>query len=196
MKAGRSEREQKIETDLKKIKYWAGRKEKENCQFRDWLKVNPPGNLDEILSGLSRKYFKLIDCRKCGNCCRAFTVRITESDIKAMAIAKGISSTAFEAGHTIHTAIDDVLANDGQNYWGGDGQEYIFKTDSQKSCPMLVGNLCSVYANRPQVCRDYPHLETPDRINHLNMIISNTAVCPIVFNVFEELKSVLNRAGH
>ena len=184
--------EKKIETDLKKIKYWAGRKEKENYQFRDWLKANPPHNLDEIISGLSRKYFKLIDCRKCGNCCRAYTIPISESEIKAMAIAKGIPSTAFEARYTTHTAIDDVLANNGQNYWGDNDQEYILKMGSPKCCPMLAGNLCSVYANRPQVCREYPHLEQPDRINHLNMIINNTSVCPIVFNVFEELKNVLN----
>jgi Fe-S-cluster containining protein len=185
---------QKIATqiDPKKIKYWAGRKEKENYQFRDCLKANPPHNLDETISALSRKYFKLIDCRECGNCCRAYTIPICKSEMKALAIAKGIPSTAFQAKYTTYTAIDDVIANDGQNFWDGDDHEYMFKMGFPKSCPMLAGNLCSVYANRPQVCQEYPHLEKPDRINHLNMIIDNTFVCPIVFNVFEELKSVLD----
>jgi uncharacterized protein len=195
MKAGRLKMEKKIETDPKKIKYWAGRKEKENYQFRDWLKANSPHNLDEIISGLSRKYFKLIDCRECGNCCRAYSIPVSESEVEAIATAKGIPTATFEARYTTYTALDDLTSKDEQTYWRDDDKEYMLNTAS-KSCPMLEGNLCSVYANRPQVCREYPHLEQPDRINHLLTIIDNTFVCPIVFNVFEELKSVLNWARH
>lgn len=28
-------------------------------------------------------------------------------------------------------------------------------------CPMLDGKLCSIYDNRPEVCRSFPHLEKP-----------------------------------
>ncbi len=44
---------------------------------------------------------------------------------------------------------------------------------------------------RPEVCRSYPHLHK-DNINHrLLNFINNTFVCPIVYNIMEDLKEFL-----
>ena len=59
-------------------------------------------------------------------------------------------------------------------------------------CPMLDGNLCSIYSSRPQACRDYPYLEEPGFSSKLISVITHTFICPIVFNVLQELKSVVN----
>jgi Fe-S-cluster containining protein len=55
-------------------------------------------------------------------------------------------------------------------------------------CPFLHGNLCCVYDQRPRDCRSYPHLQKKDFVSRLMQAVSNYSVCPIVFNVYEELK--------
>jgi uncharacterized protein len=58
-------------------------------------------------------------------------------------------------------------------------------------CPMLDGKLCSIYDNRPEVCRSFPHLEKPLFTSRLMGVIDNVAICPIAFNAYEELKTKL-----
>jgi Fe-S-cluster containining protein len=56
---------------------------------------------------------------------------------------------------------------------------------------MLNGNLCSIYDNRPDTCRTFPHLEKPGFVSRLIGVIGSLSVCPIAFNVFEELKVIV-----
>ena len=55
-------------------------------------------------------------------------------------------------------------------------------------CPFLSGNSCSVYEGRPDDCRSYPHLHKKDIVFRLMGVVFNCSVCPIVFNVYEQLK--------
>jgi Fe-S-cluster containining protein len=55
-------------------------------------------------------------------------------------------------------------------------------------CPFLQDNFCTVYDHRPSDCRSYPHLHKRDFVFRMNQAFSNCSVCPIVFNVYEELK--------
>jgi hypothetical protein len=57
--------------------------------------------------------------------------------------------------------------------------------------PMLDGKLCSIYDNRPEVCRSFPQLEKPLFTSRLMGVIDNLAICPIAFNAYEELKTKL-----
>jgi Fe-S-cluster containining protein len=57
-------------------------------------------------------------------------------------------------------------------------------------CPLLEGNLCRVYDTRPTSCREYPHLHNDFRASSISRI-NNTFICPIVFNVVEEMKYAL-----
>ena len=57
-------------------------------------------------------------------------------------------------------------------------------------CPLLDGNLCRVYDARPASCREYPHLHNDFRAASISRI-NNTFICPIVYNVVEEMKSAL-----
>ena len=47
---------------------------------------------------------------------------------------------------------------------------------------------CAVYEDRPQACRDFPYLHEPNFRGRTLAAIENTAVCPIVFNVWRLLK--------
>jgi Fe-S-cluster containining protein len=58
-------------------------------------------------------------------------------------------------------------------------------------CPKLDGTLCSIYENRLELCKSFPHLEQPGFTTRLMGVIDNVAICPIAFNAFEELKTRL-----
>jgi len=63
--------------------------------------------------------------------------------------------------------------------------------NSHNPCPLLKGNLCSIYEDRPGDCSDYPHLFKPGFVSRTMMTIERTFTCPIVYQVMEELKTSL-----
>jgi len=110
----------------------------------------------------------LIDCKECGNCCRSLAVTIDKKELLAMANAKNDNMTDFERKFTVSDE---------------DGDRVL-----KSPCPMLDGNLCSIYSHRPDTCRTFPHLEKPGFVSRLIGVIGSLSVCPIAFNVFEDLK--------
>src|SRR6185437_13006938 len=127
-----------------------------------------PDDIDEVVAGLSRKYFNLIDCKECGNCCRSLEIVMNKEDLAVMAKAKSEATENFNAKFTF---VDD------------DGDRLL-----KPPCPMLNGNLCSIYDQRPETCQTFPHLEKPGFVFRLMGVIGSLSVCPIAFNAFEELK--------
>lgn len=160
-----------VEKDIQEIRRISGERRDENWKFRSWLKFHAPDNIDEVVAGLSRKYFGIVDCKECGNCCRSLEIVMEKPDVATMAEAKCESSKAFESKFTVMDENGDRLLT--------------------PPCPMLKGNLCSIYGQRPETCRTFPHLEKPGFAFRLIGVIENLSICPIVFNVFEELKAVL-----
>ena len=153
----------KTEIDLSRIQQLSQEHDDENWEFRSWLKQHAPRNIDSLVKTLSRKYFALIDCTQCANCCRSLHVEFKESEL--LTIAKTL-------GQSIEEFRKKSMSEDTVN----------------PPCPMLNGNLCAIYENRPDVCRSYPHLEQPHFTARLMGVLANVAICPIAFNAFEELK--------
>lgn len=156
----------KIETDLTRIRKLSQESDGENWEFRSWLKQNAPDDIDGIVKGLSQKYFSLIDCTVCANCCRSLHVEFKKSELLSIAKTLRQSMEAFE-------------------------KKYMSEGKVNPPCPMLDGKRCSIYENRPEVCRSYPHLEQPEFTARLMGVIANVSICPIAFNAFEELKAEL-----
>ncbi|MFZ3329809.1 MAG: YkgJ family cysteine cluster protein [Candidatus Acidiferrales bacterium] len=155
-----------IEIDLSRIQQLSQEHDEENWQFRSWLKQYAPDNIDGLVKTLSQKYFALIDCMQCANCCRSLHVEFKKSELHVIAKTLGQSKEAFQ-------------------------KRFMSGGEVNPPCPMLNGKLCSIYENRPDVCRSYPHLEQPEFTSRLIGVIDNVAVCPIAFNAFEELKAKL-----
>lgn len=155
-----------IETDLLRIQRLSQEHDDENWEFRSWLKQNAPDNIDGIVKVLSQKYFALIDCKECANCCRSLKTEFKKSELHTIAKTLGQSIRAFE-------------------------KQFMSDGKVNPPCPMLDGKLCSIYENRPEVCRSFPHLEQPHFTSRLMGVIDNVAICPIAFNAFEELKTKL-----
>lgn len=162
-----------METDLSRIQQLSKEHDDENWDFRSWLKGNAPDNIDGIVKTLSQKYFALIDCRECANCCRSLQMEFKRSELHTIAKTLGQSIEAFE-------------------------KQFMSEGVVNPPCPMLDGKLCSIYEDRPEVCRSFPHLGKRHFTSRLMGVIDNVAICPIAFNAFEELKVELRwrRAGN
>jgi uncharacterized protein len=148
---------------LQRIKVLSEENEIENYEFRAWLKNYAPDDIDDVVKALSQKYFALIDCKECANCCRVLEVEFTEPEL-----------------HTIAKSMEQSI---------DEFKKRFVVEGTMKPCPALKGKLCSIYEGRPDVCRSYPHLEKPDFTSRLYGVLDSTYICPIAFNAFEELKA-------
>ena len=85
-----------IENDLSRIQQLSQQHDDENWEFRSWLKQSAPDNIDHIVKALSQKYFALIDCTECANCCRSLQTEFKNSEFHTIAKTLGQSIKAFE----------------------------------------------------------------------------------------------------
>ena len=156
-------------TDLDTIKHLGERNKDTNFRFRSFLKSKDGDRLDRTVKELFQFYSSKIDCTKCGNCCTVLKPIIQNSDIKTLAPIAKKSIQEFER---------DYLETD------EDGDMHF----KDLPCPFLIDKKCSVYDSRPEDCRSYPHLHKDDFLSRLFGVIDNYSICPIVFNVYEDLK--------
>ena len=163
-------------TDPQRIKKLAQEKEEENWEFRTFLKGidMPSEELDTLVHGLYRDISSRIDCRECGHCCRSILPNLSPADITGL--AAGLSMSNAEVTHRYLTTREE------------DQNAHTFNATP---CPFLDGNQCTVYESRPQSCRSYPHLHKQGFAHRLIQVVANYAICPIVFNTYEELKKRL-----
>ena len=164
-----------VVTDIPKIEALAKEKEEENWGYRAFLKGIDleSEEIDAIGHRIYEEVAKQIDCLQCGHCCRVMTPIIDTEDIKRLAKATGMTEQAF---------IDKYLAKAEAE----PGLEFKLLP-----CPFQSGNACTVYEDRPEDCRDFPHLHKPEFASRLSGAVENCSVCPISFNVFERLKQEL-----
>lgn len=162
--------------DLQEIKRLAAEKEDENWQFRSWLKFHSPSNIDSTVKKLSQKYSALIDCKECANCCRSLNIVLDSKVTKQFAAILDSPVDEFQKQYTFVDEEKDRLL--------------------KAPCPVLKSNLCTIYENRPDTCRTFPHLEKSSFLGRLFGVIGSLSVCPIAFNTFEELKAVSKWKKH
>ncbi|MDF7826654.1 YkgJ family cysteine cluster protein [Pontiellaceae bacterium B12227] len=161
-----------ITTDLEVIEKVAKEREDENWRFRSYLKGYDTDEVDAIIHRLYEEIAPQIDCQACGNCCRAMHPILKDGDVEHLSAHLGISDDELTKQY---------LAED------DDGDT----TFNAKPCPFLEDNSCSVYEARPKDCRSYPHLHKKDIVCRLMGVVFNCSVCPIVFNVYEQMKQEL-----
>ena len=112
-----------------------------------------------------------IDCLQCANCCSFFHLPLPEIEVTRLAHLKNESIIAFKEKYT---EID-----------------FSTKTTFLKlnHCVFLESNkCCSIYSKRPQACRNYPYPQVNGIKKNIRKILNNYTVCPIIYNVIENLK--------
>jgi uncharacterized protein len=158
--------------DPEKLKVLANKNKEANKNFFQKLKKRIPANFDQIMQELHEEAFSEIDCLQCANCCRTLGPRITNKDIERLSKFLRIKPSQF---------CDKYLVVDEDN-------DYIFKS---MPCPFLMSdNYCSVYAERPKACREYPHTDRKNFHQLFDVTLKNTQTCPAVYRIVEKLKSL------
>ncbi len=140
-----------------------------------WDDAIDDSKLDAYVEAIAAPIRAAIDCTQCANCCLGSAVCIVPSDITRL--AKGIGQTEAEI-----TAA--YVANPET---GGD------MTLCSRPCKLLDGLRCSVYAHRPQSCRDFPAF-APDFRWILAHIIKGATICPIIYHVLDALIAQIDYA--
>jgi len=166
-------------TEMVKIKEYLELKKKENAQFAAFLNnlgEASPFMVSRSVHELAAGFSKVVDCTKCGNCCKFITIHITGEDRRKLARRLNITENEFRS----------VYCRSTDKGWAF--------TDLQ--CPFLENNCCTVYEDRPGVCHAFPYLNldsmTMDGIGFSKgqELVAMAYRCPIMFNVLEELKKI------
>jgi len=133
------------------------------------------GNKNKILKALPdlhEEAFEQIDCLQCANCCKNYSPRFKNPDIKRIAKLLKMKEGDFT---------DTYLRLDEDN-------DYVLK---QQPCPFLAeDNTCNIYEDRPSDCRRYPYTDEDVLIKRVPLTLTNSTVCPITFHVLERLREM------
>jgi len=159
-------------TDLEKIHQLGEINKAENFRFRSWLKMQDIEKTDKIVHQLFQYYSSKIDCTTCANCCIVLTTLITPRDLKRLSRSLEIPAEEFKKKYIKTDRDGDMILKD-------------------LPCKFLENKRCTIYPYRPYDCRSYPHLHKMKFTTRLFGVINNYSVCPIVFNVYEDLKTRL-----
>jgi uncharacterized protein len=155
--------------DLNSIKELSGHKHDENIRFISFLKEHNTFRIDRIVKELSSYYSEKIDCTACANCCSCLRPILSEHDMDVMVKALQVPKAKFRKEYTVTDDDGDTMLRN-------------------LPCTFLAGRKCTIYESRPEDCRAYPHLDKKLFLERLYGIFENYAICPIVYNVIEELK--------
>ncbi len=152
----------------------AAQRREENAHFKLSLKTIPTRQIDEMVGQLNNEISDAIDCTACGNCCKQLEPPVDEQEQERLASLKKLDVTSFK-----------------EKFIGEEAGTQIQFLKCQP-CIFLQANRCGIYEHRPASCADYPHLYQPNFKYRWKSIMANYALCPIVFNVVEQLKQKLN----
>lgn len=125
--------------------------------------------LDELIHAEHNRVFASFDCLSCANCCKSLGPYLTNRDITRLAAHLNMKPGQFT---------EKFLRIDEDN-------DYVFKN---MPCPFLqTDNKCSVYEQRPDACREYPHTDRKNFYRILPLTEKNAATCPAVVEIIESV---------
>jgi hypothetical protein len=165
-----------VVTDLAEIRRLGTSRSRENQDFRRYLAAHhQPIEPFQILAGETARQ---IDCTACANCCRYSVVSVTRAEIET--IARSLDLPADEVTR-IYTSPDP------------DAPAMRVLKSTPGGCIFLRGNLCTVYAARPNACRDFPHitLGTHSLGGRISSLCRWASLCPIIYNALESYKHLV-----
>lgn len=160
-------------TDLERIKILSAEKETENDHFRIFLKQQNSIDIDILVHRLNDEITPQIDCTQCGNCCRSLMINVTPQEAASLSNRLQLSVIEMKAKYIEESEQGQLIMN-------------------TIPCHFLSGSFCSIYENRFRECREFPHLHKPHFTGRLFGNMMYYGMCPIIFNVVEQLKDAVN----
>ena len=169
-----------MKVNAKNVEALAKRKFDENHDLRQYLKMQEElseEELDKLVADTTRRVWAGFDCTSC------------------LAAALGLSEKDFRGRYLE----GKVGPEDDDGEGEGEGAPPRVRWHVRgRPCPFLKDNRCTVYEARPEQCRKYPYLYEPEFSSRTLGMIERTFTCPVVYQVFEELKAELpfDQGGH
>jgi Fe-S-cluster containining protein len=150
----------------------AARKEDANFRFLRSLKmVDDPDRIDALARELHEDAFARIDCTRCANCCKTMPPGFTAEDVSRIAAHLGLTPEALIAAHLEADPADRGLRT------------------RVTPCPFLgADDRCTIYAVRPQDCREFPHTDKEGFSWRTYQHAANTLTCPAVYRIVQGMR--------
>jgi Fe-S-cluster containining protein len=166
-------------TDLVQIERLGEKKRPENERFRRFMKTHDVQ--ERRFRRMAEEIEARIDCRACANCCRVAETDLAEREVDRLARAVGVKRTEFIERYTMRSKDDGAL---------------ILRR-TEHGCLFLDGNDCSIYEDRPETCRNFPHLVrgSGSIASRMWQFIDRATYCPIVYNSLETYKLISGFRG-
>ncbi len=160
------------------IQDWNNRKNKQakiHKKFVDKLKRKPAKEINSKAEQQHDQVFRELDCLDCANCCKTIPPILNRADIRRIAKSLNLKPAEFEGKYI-------KVDRDGD------------KVMNSTPCPFLLeDNKCSIYEVRPRACREYPHTDNFQFVEHSNLLPINSRHCPAVFHILERMMQEINQ---
>lgn len=132
------------------------------CAYREWQMQILTFLAGDYKQKLKNNYKMIMDkkdeceCSKCGNCCRLATSEYSYEQLKQRAMRGDKFSKDFISVFVPYNTEEEAKKANPEyfellNNLMEDQKVYYYY------CPKLVGNICSDYENRPDICKNFPH---------------------------------------
>lgn len=147
--------------------------DEENYDFHLFLKKQDGNVIDTLVHTLNEKVSSEIDCTLCGNCCRSLMINVEPGEPEVLSMHLKMPLSELQEKFIEVSQQGKMIVN-------------------TIPCHFLAENICTIYPHRFHECREFPHLHKPGFVQRFPGTIMHYARCPIIFNVIEELKKVIN----
>jgi Fe-S-cluster containining protein len=135
-----------------------------------FTKLKRKKKVDSYFHDKHEEAFEEIECLNCANCCKTTSPIFRDVDIRRLAKKIKIKDSQF---------VDDLLRIDSDN-------DYVLQSSP---CYFLnEDNTCSVYKDRPNACKEYPHTNRKRMSQLLDLTLKNAEVCPAVAKIVEQIR--------
>lgn len=152
---------------------WEKKSAEHQKAYGQFLKKANKNKVLKVLPELHEQAFEKINCLDCANCCKNYSPRFKQPDIKRISKYFGMKETAF---------ITQYLNLD------ADG-DYVVKSTP---CPFLGDqNECSIYDERPSDCARFPYTDEDVLLKRPLITLKNSSFCPAVYHVMENLMAIV-----
>ncbi|MBK9718066.1 MAG: YkgJ family cysteine cluster protein [Saprospiraceae bacterium] len=154
------------------LKSWKSRSRENIKKYKIFLNRIDKAKAIRILPELHHEAFKKIDCLDCAACCKNYSPRFKQQDIKRIAKSLNMKERDFELTYLVSDEDHDFVLQ-------------------SKPCPFLEkDNKCQIYDVRPSDCHRFPYTDEDVFIKQPALTLMNASFCPAVNEVLERLMEI------
>lgn len=154
------------------LKSWKSRSRENIKKYKIFLNRIDKAKAIRILPVLHHEAFKKIDCLDCAACCKNYSPRFKQQDIKRIARSLNMKERDFELTYLVSDEDHDFVLQ-------------------SKPCPFLEkDNKCQIYDVRPSDCHRFPYTDEDVFIKQPALTLMNASFCPAVNVVLERLMEI------